>query len=211
MIVKRIYRFIFIFILSAATFAVVHLEPVEQQISVAQVLAFPEKIPKEVEACIPREARNTVNQKEKPQIYHPVPYKGLRFYRIDMLYRDVAPFDGQESREWYSWGRFGFVVDSNGCMPLNGINSSNLLQTSLIKIFPEEVAQQLALQRWQYVLSQFKNKEALRKDIIEGLKPGPYRYYLYSEDLLALQKLGIIIPQQILNKYNQARDNGVSP
>ena len=94
-----------------------------------------------------------------------------------------------------AWGDFLIAAENTGCVLLNSPDAAQTLyKNSLAQYVPVSVAQKLALSKWQKELNRTGSKEALRKEILAGIEPGPDTMYLFPEDIWALKQLGIEIP-----------------
>lgn len=95
------------------------------------------------------------------------------------------------------WTRAIVSTDSVGCLRLNP--SEDFPRVSMSEFVPYQVAKHFALQLWQRELKKFGSKEKLRQELLDHLPPGPDAYVLFSEDIWALEQLGISIPKQLSN------------
>lgn len=94
------------------------------------------------------------------------------------------------------WGDFLIAAENTGCVLLHSPDAAQTLyQNSLAQYVPMSIAQKLALAKWQKELDRTGGKEALRKEILVGIEPGPDTMYLFPEDIWALKQLGVEIPR----------------
>ncbi|OWY64103.1 hypothetical protein B7486_49180 [cyanobacterium TDX16] len=93
------------------------------------------------------------------------------------------------------------TADSRNCKLLTPPEKSNLLITASLREFVSEpVANQLALDKWQRQQKALGGKKALQQEINLGTQPGPDAIELNPEDVWALDKLGIHIPEAALER-----------
>ena len=96
-------------------------------------------------------------------------------------------------------GKYVLQLDRAGCLNLSPIEEAkSLAYKSLDEFVPPDIANQIALQKWEKRLQKFSSLKALEQDIRQGLQPGPYRIYLFREDVWALNQMGIPISEKEL-------------
>ncbi|MEL4897405.1 hypothetical protein [Crocosphaera sp. Alani8] len=163
----------------------------------AQTIVLEKTIPKEILPCLPMDRKEPDRE---PIIEGAIRYQGNDYYVIRMLYETNSPFEN-DPEPYYRGGRFAVTVDEIGCLNLNTIDqSTELIFSSLLNVLPKVVAQQMALEKWQSELERLGGKEQLKAYILEGIQPGPWQTYLFQEDLYALRRLGLDLPDSVLTE-----------
>lgn len=145
-------------------------------------------IPKIVMLCLPKNVKEI-------SLTALTKYEGISYYLLDLtVARDDRSFGT-------SFDRIIVTADSRNCKLLTPPEKSNLLITvSLREFVSEPVANQLALDKWQRQQKALGGKKALQQEINLGTQPGPDAIELNSEDVWALNKLGIHIPEVALER-----------
>lgn len=145
-------------------------------------------IPKIVMLCLPK------NSKEI-SLAALTQYEEITYYLLDLtVARDDRSFGT-------SFDRIIVTADSSNCKLLTPPEKSNLLITASLREFVSEpVANQLALDKWQRQQKALGGKTALQQEINLGTQPGPDAIELNPEDVWALDKLGIHIPEAALER-----------
>lgn len=163
----------------------------------AQVTPLKKEIPEEILPCLPM---NRKKPERDPIIEGAAKYQGKNYYVIHLLYETGSPFE-DDLEPYYKGGRFAVTLDEIGCLNLNTVEqSTEVFFSSLSEIVPIPVAQQIALEKWKFELNRLKDKEKLKTYILEGIQPGPWRIYLFEEDLWALRQLGLNLPDSVLSE-----------
>lgn len=154
-------------------------------IAIAQSQVWDSRIPQSVYPCIPRNAKSV-------EWGATAKLNGLSYYLLGI----VAPNEFNNN----AWERAVIAIDPQGCLVLTPASGASY--NSLTKYVPVPVAQQLALGSWQQRMREYGGKEKLEAEFQENAQPGEVTYILFTEDIWALQQLGVRIPKELLtNPY----------
>lgn len=170
---KRIYFSFFLLVTLIGTLSY----PALLQAGNAQTTSTP--IPQAIVKCLPK-------THEKTTVLARAVENDTDYYLVHTSFKQ-----GKDS----VWGDFLIAAENTGCALLHSPDAAQTLyQNSLAQYVPMSVAQKLALSKWQKELDLAGSKEALHKEILAGIEPGPDTMYLFPEDIWALKQLGIEIP-----------------
>lgn len=163
----------------------------------AQVTPLEKRVPEEILPCLPIDRKKPDRD---PIIEGAIRYQGNDYYVIRMLYKTSSPFEN-DPEPYYKGGRFAVTVDKIGCLNLNTIEqSTELIFSSLSNVLPKVVAQQMALEKWKEALEEKGTLEKLKLYILDNIQPGPWRMYIFEEDLWSLRQLGLDLPDSVLSE-----------
>ncbi len=85
--------------------------------------------------------------------------------------------------------------------------ANELFTVSLTKFVPETLANQLTLDSWKREQQRLGSKKALQQFVNEGLQLGPDMIELRPEDVWALNKLEISIPEEAIERMRAREED----
>lgn len=157
-------------------------------------------IPKSIFSCLPKDIKELA-------LAASTRYEGKSYYLMNYI---VA----REDRATGASNETALVsLVENHCQLITPKeNASEIFTVSLAKFVSEPLAKQLALDSWKREQKRLGSKKALQQYINEGVQLGPDTIELHPEDVWALERLGIVIPKQALERlFRRETSNEYTP